>query len=136
MGAWTQAVNDKGAKMTGVVGGTMTDQVGTTWFGSNGQVASAAASMTYSDLGTLSSNAQEMGYADQNTVYANKDTKLTTNPNTPTYLTTSATNLNGIPRSTVAAGGNTPVQAGQNELFTYSIVNAANPNGLSKAIFF
>ena len=136
MGAWTQAVNDKGAKMTSVTGGSILDKTGTTYFGTNSLSASASASMTYSGAGTLTSSAQEMGYADSSTVYANKDSLMSGNANTPYYSTTSATNLKGIPHSTIAAGGNTPVQAGQNELFTYSIVNAANPNGLSKALFF
>jgi hypothetical protein len=136
MGMWTQAVNDKGAKMTGVIGGTMTDRTGTTWFGTNGQAASAAAGMTYSGLGTLSPNAQEMGYADKNIVYADKDTLRDGNALTPHCSTTSYTNLNGIPHSTSDSGGNTPWPCGSNELFVYSIVNAAHPNGLSTHIFY
>ena len=135
-GIWTQAVNDKGAKVLGVTNGVITDSAKGVYTGLNNLAMSAAASMVYNGAASLSSNAQEMGYSDSSTVYADKDTLLTGNVNTPYYFTTSATNLAGTGYNTADAGGNTPVQTGQKELFTYSIVNAANPNGFSSHLFF
>ena len=135
-GIWTQAVNDKGAKISGVNLGTINNQVTTTYTGLNGLGQSANAAMSQTNSATLTSNTQEMGYADSSMVYANKDSLLAGNANTPSYLTTSSTNLNGVGHSSADTGGNLPVQAGQTELFAYSIVNAANPNGLSTHLFF
>ena len=135
-GIWTQAVNDKGAKVLGVTNGVITDSTKGVYTGLNNLAMSAVASMVYNGAASLSSNAQEMGYSDSSTVYADKDTLLAGNVNTPYYFTTSATNLAGTGYNTADAGGNTPVQTGQKELFTYSIVNAANPNGFSSHLFF
>src|SRR5271157_144004 len=139
-GIWTQAVNDKGFKMTGTTNGVISDSTQGVYNGLNELSSnSTAASLMYNGPGTLSSNAQEMGYSDPGIVYANEDTILAGNVNTPNYSTTSTTpNLNPpyTAYSTADAGGNTPVQTGQKELFTYSIVNAANPNGFSSHLFF
>ena len=108
MGTWTQAVNDKGAKMTSVTGGSILDKTGTIYFGTNSLYADASASMTYSGAGTLTSSAQEMGYADSSTVYANKDSLMSGNANTPFYSTTSSTDLSGTPHASADTGGNTP----------------------------
>jgi hypothetical protein len=131
---WNEAVNDAG--FTSDPDGNIFESTSATWYASSAMSVNAATNIMYNGIATLSSNAQSMGYADKNIVYSNVDTLLAGNANTPYYFTTSTSNLNGIPRSTIAAGGNTPVQPGQNELFTYSIVNAANPNGLSKALLF
>ena len=135
-GIWTQAVNDKGAKISGVNLGAINDQVTTTYTGLNSLAQSANAAMSQSNSATLTSNAQEMGYSDSSMVYANKDSLLAGNANTPSYLTTSSTNLNGVGHGTADTGGNVPIVAGQNELFAYSIVDATNPNGLSTHLFF
>lgn len=141
MGIWAQAVNDKGHVLTGAVsGGQISEQTNSQYNVLGAVGMGTSSSITYNGLisnviPTISPNAVSMGYADQNVVYSNEDTKLTA-PKTPSYITTSNTNLNLVPQSSIAAGGNVAVQAGQNELFPYSIVNAANPNGISKAVFF
>ena len=135
-GIWTQAVNDKAAKISGVNSGTILNQVSTEYLGLNSLSQSANSALTQTGTATLTSNAQEMGYADASMVYANKDSLLAGNANTPYYSTTSSTNLNGVAHSSADTGGNLPVASGQNELFAYSIVDANNPSGLSTHLFF
>jgi len=159
MGIWAQAVNDKKHKLTLI--GAFSGAVGDTSSRNDGVINGIeeytygeydASSNRNNDAGaiirqtattttpsaSITPNAVSMGYADKNIVYANEDTSLSSNDNVPFYDTTSFTGMNsGTSKTTETTRNQRPIDSGDgNELFVYSIVNTANPNGLSDALFF
>jgi hypothetical protein len=135
MGIWAMAVNDKGHQLSGVIGGTISESTYSQYTVPNGPaMVTSTPTFSYNGLATIAPNAQSMGYADKNLAYSNEDTRLGGNTNTPLYFTTGSTNFATQPASTLSGAGGA-VQAGQNELFVYSLVNPSTAAPVSKAIF-